>query len=118
MTTPYLYKATLIDVIDGDTIWVSVDVGFEITTKEKLRFKGIDTPELTTIDGQIARDFIINTLTPCPFFTIQTFWRDKYARLLADIYYNPLEEKFEKLMENGTHLNQELLERGLATHYH
>jgi micrococcal nuclease len=117
MSTPYLYKATLLDVIDGDTIWVHVDVGFEIMTKEKLRFKGIDSPELKTTDGQKARDFIIQELSPCPFFTIQTFWRDKYARLLADIYYNPNETAFERLMETGTHLNQELLRQKLAAPY-
>ena len=41
----YQYSATVYNVVDGDTIDVVVDLGFKITTKQRLRLNGIDTPE-------------------------------------------------------------------------
>ena len=42
----YQYKATIIDVYDGDTVTAKVDLGFLISQEMKLRLYGIDTPEL------------------------------------------------------------------------
>ena len=42
----YDYKAEIVKVVDGDTIDVLVDLGFRITTHQRLRLKNIDTPEL------------------------------------------------------------------------
>tara|TARA_A200000159_G_C7321717_1_gene339153 strand:- start:1022 stop:1438 length:417 start_codon:yes stop_codon:yes gene_type:complete len=37
-------------VVDGDTIDVSIDLGFDLTKKERVRVAGIDTPEKRTRD--------------------------------------------------------------------
>ena len=44
----YSYGATVCKVIDGDTLWATVDLGFGFLTDEKLRLRAIDTPELNT----------------------------------------------------------------------
>jgi micrococcal nuclease len=50
------YRAVDVGVIDGDTIDVDVDLGFYVTTRARLRFAGIDCPELNTAAGKAARD--------------------------------------------------------------
>ena len=42
----YTYKATLIRVVDGDTVDLSVDCGFRNFRRDRFRIKDIDTPEL------------------------------------------------------------------------
>ena len=46
----YQYKVKLIKVVDGDTIDVTIDLGFDITTKKRVRFSGINAPESRTRD--------------------------------------------------------------------
>jgi len=47
----YEYKATVINVVDGDTVDVDIDLGFGIILKdERVRIMGIDTPESRTSD--------------------------------------------------------------------
>lgn len=46
MSEPFYYKATLVRVIDGDTIDVDIDLGFSVwLNKQRVRLAGIDTPE-------------------------------------------------------------------------
>ena len=46
---PFYYNCTLDRVIDGDTIDVHIDLGFEVQlTKQRVRLAGIDTPESRT----------------------------------------------------------------------
>jgi len=46
---PYYYNCRLVKVIDGDTIDVDIDLGFEvILSKQRVRLAGIDTPESRT----------------------------------------------------------------------
>lgn len=42
----YTYKAHVLDVYDGDTITVAIDLGMDIYKKTKIRFYGINAPEL------------------------------------------------------------------------
>jgi micrococcal nuclease len=42
----YEYNATLINVVDGDTMDFSIDLGFKIYHKIRVRLAGIDTPEI------------------------------------------------------------------------
>ena len=48
---PYIYKATIERVVDGDTIDVTLDLGFDVRLhKQRCRLAGIDTPESRTRD--------------------------------------------------------------------
>lgn len=41
----YKYKCKVLRVVDGDTFIGRVDLGFKVTTEQRFRVKGIDTPE-------------------------------------------------------------------------
>ena len=41
----YDYKATVVKIVDGDTIDVDIDLGFYMVTRQRLRINRIDTPE-------------------------------------------------------------------------
>jgi len=102
----YTYRARVLEVTDGDTIWLLVDLGFGISTKQQIRLRGIDCPEITTRDGQAAKAFVEAELKNIPEIIIATSKSDKYDRYLADIFYQKgKEEKY---------LNNELLKHGLA----
>jgi micrococcal nuclease len=58
----YIYRANVVDVYDGDTITVDVDLGFYMWLhKREFRLYGINAPEVTGIEraeGEKARDFL------------------------------------------------------------
>jgi len=88
----YEYKAKVINVLDGDTIDVEVDLGFNIKVKKRLRLLGIDTPEIFHPScpeekklGLGAKSFV-ESLVVNNSGTIRTVKNetDKYGRYLAD----------------------------------
>jgi micrococcal nuclease len=47
----YEYRATIVKIVDGDTVDVDIDLGFNVVLKdERVRIAGIDTPESRTRD--------------------------------------------------------------------
>lgn len=131
----YTYRARVQSVVDGDTLWVVVDLGFNNFTRQKLRLRGIDCPELepsakiskkalekdqlvlraegearTTAlkyPGQAAKRFVQSLLKPKDLVVIRTQkGDDKYGRYLCDIWCGEGEKE--------VYLNQELLNRRLA----
>jgi len=113
----YTYKAYLVEVVDGDTVWVDIDLGFREWTTQKLRLKGINTAEIEKPEGQSAKDYIVARLKGCKFIAVKTHGRDKFTRFLADIFYDEEESDFRRVIQNGMFLNQELLDEGLAVGY-
>lgn len=110
----YTFKATVERVIDGDTLLVHVDCGLDCLTRQRLRFRGIDTPELSTKEGRAAKRFIESKIKPNDFVIIKTHKNDKYDRYLVDVFYSPGEKDPAKVAAEGIYLNQELLDQGLA----
>ncbi len=114
----YTYPARVESVIDGDTIWAVIDCGFDTFVREKLRFHKIDTPELGTAQGEKASRYVKRVLMSSPHIVVRTHLYDKYARYLADIFYLPGVTAYERIASEGLHLNQELLDKGLAKAMH
>ena len=48
MKPNYVYRIKVTRVVDGDTVDVEVDLGFNLFTKDRVRLMGIDTPESRT----------------------------------------------------------------------
>ncbi len=113
----YTYKAFVLEVLDGDTIWADIDLGLNTWTTQKLRFRGINSEGLETKEGRTAQNFVTNALKDCEFIAIKTSWRDKYTRYLVDIFYNKDEKNLLQLINTGKFLNQELLDAGLSIEY-
>ena len=110
----YTYKAFVERVIDADTIWVNIDLGFKNWARQKLRFRGIDAPEISTQKGEKAKQFVEATLSKVKFIIIRSASLDKYGRPLSDIFYLENENNPQVVLEKGIFLNQQLLDLGLA----
>ncbi len=113
----FTYKATVVKIVDGDTIYVDVDLGFYLRQTMKLRFKGINTPETrgaSRPEGLKSKAYVIDRLSHCPAIVIKTDKIGKYGRYIADIWYLPGSDDPDKILSKGALLNQELLNKGLA----
>ena len=83
----YTYRASVLRVVDGDTLWVRIDLGFRIKIRQKLRLRGIDAPEMDTDEGKRARDYVKAVLSGVPWVVVTTTRPDKYDRYLSDVFY-------------------------------
>jgi endonuclease YncB( thermonuclease family) len=110
----YAYRATVLKVIDGDTLWAVVDYGFEHTSDEKLRLRAIDTPELGTQEGERAKAHLEELLLAAQPFVITTTKVDLYDRYLTDVFVLPGEKDLQKVAREGRYVNRELIEEGFA----
>jgi micrococcal nuclease len=92
----YEYAAQVVEVVDGDTVRMDVDLGFSIRQRMTLRLYGINTPEVVGTEktaGLAAKEYLIGLLkgaapvAQLPVI-IKTFKDkgDKYGRLLALIF--------------------------------
>ncbi len=62
----YLYRARPVHIIDGDTIDVLIDFGFQLHQKVRLRLLGINTPEIRGSEreaGLRSKQFVEEALT-------------------------------------------------------
>ncbi|RMD45604.1 hypothetical protein D6829_01730, partial [Candidatus Pacearchaeota archaeon] len=90
---PEIINAKVLSVIDGDTI--------EISTGQKVRFLGINTPEKGMPNYLEAKNFL-KKLLENRTIRLEVFSKDRYGRLLAHVFYGK------------THINEEILRNGLA----
>jgi len=104
---PYIYHGNVIRVIDGDTIEVLVELGFNISTKIKFRLNGIDAPEKTSKIQEIkqaafAATAYLQKAIEGKAVLIKSYKPDKYGRYLADVFLpNSLITINEELVHNG-----------------
>ena len=113
----YEYKCQVAKVVDGDTIYVNADLGFMITAFMKLRFRGVDTPEIrgkTRKKGLKAKRFVEEELSKVKFIGIKSYKIGKYGRYIADIYYFPGCDDIKKIFSSGKILNKVLIKKRLA----
>jgi len=117
----YNFRVTEIKkVVDGDTIDVVIDLGFDIYKHERVRIAGIDTPEKRTRDleekalGIDATNWMKGTLEDTikgdNELTIRTELKGgmgKYGRLLGWLYVG----------DDDVSLNEQMIEEGYAWEY-
>lgn len=92
--TPYLYKAKLVRVVDGDTVKCNIDLGFDVClTNQTLRLYGINAPESRTRDkeekvrGLAAKARLKELLKENKNkFFIESHDKGKFGRILATIW--------------------------------
>ena len=100
-------------VIDGDTVDVVIDLGFDLSKKERVRLAGIDTPESRTRDaeekvfGLEAKAYLKTRLEGCEKLIVKTEKDGKYGRMLGWFYSH----------EGATSINIEMVEKGYAWEY-
>ena len=88
----YTYRASVIKVIDGDTVDLQVSLGFEMYHKARFRLIGINTPESFGKDacdaGRAAKQFLIDLLPPGTDVIAKTKKdkKEKYGRMLCELF--------------------------------
>ena len=110
----------IVKVLDGDTIDVTIDLGFDLYKKERVRIAGVDTPEKRTRDleekalGIDATNWLKEKLTETikgdEELTIRTALKGgvgKYGRLLGWLYVG----------ESTISLNEQMITEGYAWEY-
>ncbi len=114
----YVVKAIVLEVVDGDTLVVDVDTGFEIKKKERIRLAGVDCPDIITEEGKEAAEYVRNQLARVSFVMLRTTKVDINGRFLGHVFYS-FDDTMEKdeIYTDGRYLNQELLDKGLAKIY-
>ena len=98
-------------VVDGDTIDVVIDLGFDILFASRVRLAGIDTPESRTTDkaekvlGLESKEYLKKYLKDAKSVVIKTEKMnssEKYGRILGWIYVNGNTESLnDKMINDG-----------------
>jgi len=110
----YEYSCTVDRVVDGDTIDVVLDLGFDIMFKSRVRLYGIDTPESRTRNkdekarGKMATAFLEDAINNGKQVVIQTKLKDsrgKFGRVLGDV------------VVDGININQSMIDNYHAAAY-
>ena len=107
-------------MLDGDTIDVTIDLGFDLYKKERVRIAGVDTPEKRTRDLEEKalgidatnwlKEKLNETIKGDEELTIRTELKGgvgKYGRLLGWLYVG----------ESNISLNELMIEEGYAWEY-
>ena len=110
----YEYACKVQRVVDGDTVDVVLNLGFDIMYKSRVRLYGIDTPESRTRNldekarGKMAGAFLKNKIDAGEKVVIQTKLKDsrgKFGRVLGNI------------VVDGVNINQLMVENFHAAVY-
>lgn len=110
----YLYRATLDQIIDGDTFDLSIDLGFHVDRRGRFRLADIDCPELPSPSARAARDFVFNCLGSAKTIVVKTQRTDLHGRYVTHLFYSPAEVSIDVCFSDGTYLNNELVDAGHA----
>jgi len=113
---PYAFYAQLRKVIDGDTLELTIDLGFNVKIDIVARLEGVNTPELNTKKGKEAKAFVENELAGAHLF-IETKKQERYGRYLAKVFYHRKYDNYEHIVTYGKNLGEELLKNGIAEKY-
>lgn len=110
----YVYKAVVDRVIDGDTLLLRIDLGFQVWKEQRVRLAGIDTPPMDDPKGREAYRFVLNRLAKIGFVMVKTNKIDIYGRYVGHVFYSSKNLSKGGVFSNGHYLNQELVSRRLA----
>lgn len=113
-TSMYEYKVREIGkIVDGDTVDCTIDLGFGIFCRQRIRLYGIDAPEINSKDlrekimADESHGFVTRWLSEnSKHLIIETFKDDKYGRLLG---------RFRT--QDGRCINDEMVKLGYAWAY-
>ena len=113
--TDFSYRVNKVTkVVDGDTIDVVIDLGFDIMYKSRVRLFGIDTPESRTRDkvekkyGLLSKKFLQESLKKGKIVikTHKDSETGKFGRILGEIFVN------------GININMLMCSKGHAVEYY
>jgi len=113
---PFCYNATVVRIVDGDTIRLDIDLGFDIVLKnQSVRLYKVDTPECRTRDlkekaaGLLAKEVVQNLIAVGERVFIRTKLdtKGKFGRLLGTI-----------ITTDNININEHLVNNNYAVEYY
>lgn len=106
----YEYRCSLVNVVDGDTVDVSVDMGFRVYQTMRMRLYGIDTPEKGQEGWVEATEYVKGWFSTAmdPVVETQKDKKDSFGRYLGTFY---ADNNYDNC------LNDNLINNGLAKVY-
>ena len=92
----YVYSCKVLKVVDGDTLDLEIDLGFNVRIKERVRLYGVDTPEVfgaaASSEGAAASDFTKKWVEEhtskagrFEYHSLKYDYKDKYGRGLGSL---------------------------------
>jgi endonuclease YncB( thermonuclease family) len=110
----YVFRVTVLEVVDGDTLLLAVDCGFKITKEERIRLAGLNAPELVTKKGKEVALYMRDLLTKAKGIVVKTQKVDTFGRFVGHIFYSFEDDEVGKVYAEGRYLNDDLLKKGYA----
>lgn len=115
----YEYNCTIKRVVDGDTVDIDIDLGFDVVlSNQRVRLYGIDTPESRTRDlvekkyGKAASRFLEKSLEKGARIKTRKDAKGKYGRILGEfIVYDAETDSYRSV-------NQIMIDKHLAVEYY
>jgi micrococcal nuclease len=113
---PFCYRATVVRVVDGDTIRLDIDLGFDIIlNNQSVRLYRVDTPECRTRDlkekaaGLLAKSVVKGFVDQGSKVVIKTSLdtKGKFGRILGTI-----------ITDEGVNINEHLIDNNYAVEYY
>jgi endonuclease YncB( thermonuclease family) len=98
----YNYKAIVNRVVDGDTINLTIDLGFRLSYTANCRMAGINAPEMSENAGKTSKAALMEHLQAGEVVDIISTGLDKYGRPLVIV------------KANGTDINIKMITQGFA----
>ncbi len=87
------YNAKVTNVVDGDTVDATVDLGFNVSTNVRIRLAGINAPEMKSSDkleremAELSKKFLSEKILGKDILLDST-GKDKYGRWVGILYIN------------------------------
>ena len=113
---PFCYRATVVRVVDGDTIRLDIDLGFDIVlNNQSVRLYRVDTPECRTRDlkekaaGLLSKSVVKGVVDQGSKVVIKTSLdtKGKFGRILGTI-----------ITDEGVNINEHLIDNNYAVEYY
>ena len=115
----FVYRVEAVTkIVDGDTIDCYIDLGFNIQTKKRIRFAGINTPESRTRDleekkrGLAAKARLKEILEQASEIHLDSQGLGKYGRVLGQLHVS------SENLHTMINVNELLITEGHAVEYH
>lgn len=98
----YSYKAEVVRWVDGDTVDVIIDLGFRVSTRQRLRLYAVNTPERGQEGFHEATEFCRLAAPHGHQVVVETHKTGKFGRWLAEVWAPGETQSInEALLEHG-----------------
>lgn len=85
-STSNIYKAVVVDVVDGDTLVLDVDLGMYVSHRARVRLRGVYAPEIGSEAGQKCKDRLASL---CPVgcgVILKSYKTERYGRWVGEVW--------------------------------